>query len=132
MRRGGVHGDDNGARIGRRDAKGGDVGRLAIGNRLGPGDLDRRIEVIALFRSGRRVQRAVDAVNEFLRHQRVAVGPFQPLAQMEGIGLAIGTRLPAFGGARDDLAHGIEGHQPLIDVGLNPARRRVEIHMRVK
>lgn len=36
-------------RIGRLDAKGGDIGRFAIGNALGPGDLDGRIEVTALF-----------------------------------------------------------------------------------
>jgi hypothetical protein len=132
MRGRGLHLDHHGAVIRRGHAKAARILRLAVRDRLGAFDLHHRVEIIALLADRRRVQRAEDGIDEFLRRDRVAVRPFQPFPQMESIGLAIFGHVPAFRLARLHLAARAIGHKPLIGVHQDPACCRVEVHLRVK
>ena len=132
MRGGGFHLDHHGPVIGRGDAQNRGILGFAIGQRRRAFHLDRRIEIIALFRHRVRVQRPQHAVDEILRDQGVAVRPFQPFAQVEGIGLAVFAYVPAFGSTGDDLAGRVKVDQPFIGVGQNPSGSGIKVDLRVE
>ena len=61
-------------------------------------------------------QQAFDRIDHVLGGDRAAVGEHRVAAQGEGEHGGIRRHLPAFGKLRNDLATGIDGHQPVIEV----------------
>ena len=131
IRRGMRQGDAQRAIVGGREAHLREVGQLALVEGFG---VEHQVKQGRIVGRQRRRQDAAVGGHEVRRGDRVAIGPFRIGAQVEGVGKAVGRRLPALGHARHRMQVArILGHQAFEERGddalLGKARHELRVEV---